>query len=192
MKNYGFGKLAVACFLSPIWGGMLMGIFVESGSAAYEFGVDALSVCFGAGFVFLILWAVSTDKERAADRAAREEKREQEKEKQELRRIEHEKAKAEMQRVFAEDKKRKEADRIPVSAVLISTNSKKSGVNAAGRAIVGGTLLGPVGAIAGAATGSSKATSATFSVKYASGRVATETVPIGSQRFKELSALLHK
>ena len=79
-----------------------------------------------------------------------------------------------------------------MSAVLISTNSKKSGVNAAGRAIVGGTLLGPVGAIAGAATGSSKATSATFSVKYASGRVATETVPIGSQRFKELSALLHK
>ena len=87
---------------------------------------------------------------------------------------------------------RKAADKKAVSAVLISTDSKKSGVSAAGRAVVGGALLGPVGAIAGAASGTSKATKATFSVKYASGRVATETVDVNSSRFRELSALLHK
>ena len=80
----------------------------------------------------------------------------------------------------------------PVSAVLISTNSKKSGVNAVARGVVGGTLLGPLGAIAGAASGKSKATEATFSVKYANGYTGTETVKIGSARFNELSALMHE
>lgn len=105
---------------------------------------------------------------------------------------EYERAKAEMKRAFAAEEQRKSGDRRAVSAVLISTNNKKSGVGAAGRAVVGGALLGPVGAIAGAASGTSKATKATFSVKYASGRVATETVDVNSGRFRELSALLHK
>ena len=87
---------------------------------------------------------------------------------------------------------RKTNDKTAVSAVLISTDSKKSSVGAFGRAVVGGALFGAVGAVAGAVSGSSKATKATFSVKYASGRTATETVVIGGQRFNELSALLHK
>lgn len=89
------------------------------------------------------------------------------------------------------EQERKEADKRPVSAVLIGTDSKKSGASTVGRALVGGALLGPIGAIAGAASGKSKTTKATFSVKYASGRTGTETVEIHSKRFKELSALLH-
>jgi len=102
---------------------------------------------------------------------------------------EQEQGRIEFEKMRAAEKKRKEDDRRAVSAVLITTNSKKSGV---GRAVVGGALFGPVGAVAGAVTGSSKATKATFSVKYASGRTGTETVAIGGQRFNELSALLHK
>ena len=86
---------------------------------------------------------------------------------------------------------RKEADKTIVSAVLISAQNKKSGASALGRAVVGGALLGPVGAIAGASTGKSYAKSATFSVKYASGRTSTETVSVDSKRFKELSSYLH-
>lgn len=103
-----------------------------------------------------------------------------------------EQSKANLEKIRAAEKKRKADDHRAVSAVLISTNSKKSGVGAAGRAVVGGALFGAVGAVAGAASGSSKATKATFSVKYASGRTGTETVVIGGQRFNELSALLHK
>ena len=88
-------------------------------------------------------------------------------------------------------KERKDTDKTVVSAILISTESHKSAASAAGRAFVGGTLFGAVGAIAGATSARNKTTKATFSVKYASGRTATETVDIGSRRFRELSALLH-
>ena len=114
------------------------------------------------------------------------------KEKQEQGKLDFEKKKAEMNAVFAADKKRKADDKRAVSAVLIGTAGGKSAVGTAGRAVVGGALLGPIGAIAGAASGKSKTTRATFSVKYASGRTGTETVDIGTKRFNELSALLHK
>lgn len=100
--------------------------------------------------------------------------------------------KAEFEKLRAAERARKADDCRVVSAVLISTDNKKSAVGAAGRAAVGGALFGPVGAIAGAASGTSKAKNATFSVKYASGRTATETVPVESKRFNELSALLHQ
>lgn len=101
-----------------------------------------------------------------------------------------EQGEAELEKIRAAEKKRKADDRRAVSAVLISTESRKSG--AFGRALVGDALFGPMGAIVGAASAKSKATKATFSVKYASGRTGVETVAIGSQRFNELSALLHK
>ena len=103
-----------------------------------------------------------------------------------------EQGRAELEKLRASERARKADDRRAVSAVLISTDNKKSAIGSVGRAAIGGTLFGPVGAIAGAASGTSKARKATFSVKYASGRTATETVPIGSKRFNELSALLHK
>ena len=106
----------------------------------------------------------------------------------------------------AEETRRKRAlqeeayqrDHTPVSAVLITTQDRtktsKSAVGAAGRAVIGGALLGPVGALAGAASTGGKTKvvgqKATFSVKYASGRVGTETVEVGSTRFNELATLL--
>lgn len=98
------------------------------------------------------------------------------------------------------EKALREQDWEPVSAVLVATQAltetKKSAIGAAGRAVVGGALLGPIGALAGAATTRSKTSvvgqSATFSVKYASGRVGTETVYVGGERFNELAALLVK
>ena len=104
--------------------------------------------------------------------------------------IENERRYRELTKQYAQE--RRDANRTPVAAVLITTNSHTSGVGAAGRAVVGGALLGPVGALAGAVSGTSKATKATFSVKYANGRTAVETVDINSRRFKELSALLMK
>lgn len=101
-------------------------------------------------------------------------------------------------REVQEEQNRK--DHNPVSAVLISSTAKtittKSALNATGRAVVGSMLAGPAGAIIGAATTKSKTKSteqsATFSVKYESGRTGTETVRIGSQRFNELASLLHE
>lgn len=144
-------------------------------------------------FAYLIIRRLTMSKEKlqeereaAAERVAKwNAKAEEAKKKQEADRKYRELCKK-----YADE--RKVADKKAVSAVLISTDSKKSGVSAAGRAVVGGALLGPVGAIAGAASGTSKATKATFSVKYASGRVATEIVYVNSSRFRELSALLHK
>ena len=98
----------------------------------------------------------------------------------------------------AEMEKAERLDNTPVSAMLISTQDRKktskSAVSAAGRAMIGGALLGPVGALAGAASTGGKTKvvgqKATFSVKYASGRVGTETVEVGSTRFNELATLL--
>ena len=130
--------------------------------------------------------------EKLAMKAEKAAEREQKKQKQTKtpEEIEHERRYRELTKQYAQE--RRDADRTPVAAVLVSTNNHKSGIGTAGRAVVGGALLGPVGALAGAASGSSKATKATFSVKYASGRVAVETVDINSRRFRELSALLMK
>lgn len=90
------------------------------------------------------------------------------------------------------EQERKADDKRPVSAVLIGTTEHRSALSTVTRAMVGGAFLGIAGALGGAASGASRPTHATFSVKYASGRVATETVEVNSQRFRELSALLHK
>ena len=96
------------------------------------------------------------------------------------------------------EKERKEQDKRPVSATLITTRQKtetrKSVFGTIGRAAVGSMLAGPMGALIGAATtpGKTVATSekAVFRVVYASGRVDVEEVAVGSARFKELSKLL--
>ena len=90
------------------------------------------------------------------------------------------------------EQERKDADKRPVSAVLIGTADHRSALGTVTRAMVGGAFFGIAGALGGAASGTSQVTHATFSVMYASGRTGTETVKVGSQRFRELSALLHK
>ena len=94
------------------------------------------------------------------------------------------------QRALEVEREREEFERKPVSAVLISTNSKRKTGSAVGRAVIGDMLFGIVGAFIGAVTASSKET-ATFSVKYATGRTGVETVNVNSVRFRELCAVLH-
>lgn len=95
-------------------------------------------------------------------------------------------------------KRLKSQDNRPVEATLITTSDRtkttKSAVSAAGRAIVGGVIAGPAGAVLGAATTSGKTSvteqRATFFVKYESGRTGTETVKVGSDRFNELATVM--
>jgi len=81
---------------------------------------------------------------------------------------------------------RRADDKRPVSAVLISTETRRSAVGTISHAIFSGAILG-----GGRNRRASTATHATFSVMYASGRTGTETVEIHSKRFRELNALLH-
>ncbi len=193
MKKIGFGKLAGLFFVAALALPVVCVAMRADSNAIWDAVLNVSLALLLASFVFFVLWSVGRVKtdvtkwaaERPAKAAAKLEQKKQNAEK------------AESDRQYRElckkyEQERKEANRKIVSVVLISTNSKKSSADAAGRAFVGGALLGPVGAIAGAATGTSKATTATFSVKYASGRTAVETVNIGSNRFRELSAFLHK
>ena len=96
------------------------------------------------------------------------------------------------------EKERKEQDKHPVSATLITTRQKtetrKSVFGTIGRAAIGSAIAGPMGALIGAATTPGKtaitAEKAVFRVVYARGRVDVEEVAVGSARFKELSKLL--
>lgn len=81
-----------------------------------------------------------------------------------------------------------------VSAVLLTTDkvteTHKGTIGTAARTLVGGALFGVFGAAVGLASGRAKtrtvSQTATFAVRYASGRTATEKVDINSRRFKEL------
>jgi hypothetical protein len=203
MKKLGFDKLVAICFLT-----FLVGIFVaesfEPESVAYDVIGDISMYCLLGGFVFAVLHlrgSKAEREERKADREAweadiaqRVAAREKESGWTDWR--DHDKAEKyikqrERKAVLEKEAFERAEARRPVSAVLISTNSKRSGVDAAGRAIVGGVLLGPLGAVAGAVTGTSKATKATFSVKYGNGDTGVETVDINGKRFRELSAAMH-
>lgn len=92
------------------------------------------------------------------------------------------------------ERERIEADRT-IEAVMIigetmESKTKASTSSAVARGVVGGALFGPIGAVAGAATPKTKTVTKTdgvrFSVKYKSGRIATEWQPIGSSRYNEL------
>lgn len=106
--------------------------------------------------------------------------------------------KREVSELKLRERRFKEMDKRPIEATLITTSDRtkttKSAVSAAGRAIVGGIIAGPAGAVLGAATTSGKTSvteqRATFFVKYASGRTGTETVKVGSDRFNELATVM--
>lgn len=92
------------------------------------------------------------------------------------------------------EKARKEAwmreNNRPIEAELISVEYRQSTLEGVGRAIFGDWLFGNVGAFVGAATTPERAKKATFRVTYATDRIGTETVAVGSSRFKELKSLL--
>lgn len=115
-------------------------------------------------------------------------------------RAEYKAGAADRKRERAEAAERKQEqerrDRTPVSVVLISTVDEygKSVTGTAARAALGYALFGAFGAAVGMTTAKTKVKGqkATFSVKYESGRTGTETVEVGSKRFKELAELLVK
>jgi hypothetical protein len=84
-------------------------------------------------------------------------------------------------------------DSTPIAAELIDTYvvTGKSTFDAATRGFVGDALFGTIGAVIGITTAKEKVKehNATFSVKYKSGRIGIETVPVGSDRYYQLMAL---
>lgn len=89
-------------------------------------------------------------------------------------------------------KKREEKfeDQWPVSAVLISTEYGQNALKVATRGLIGSAIAGFAGAFTGVSSVPSKPKKATFSVKYASGRTGTETVDVGSMRYRQLVSVL--
>lgn len=72
-----------------------------------------------------------------------------------------------------------------------STDSRKKVGSSVARGLVGGALLGPVGAIAGATTGKNKVNNTTtFLVQYKDGHKETVTVDNSSAKFNELCKYL--
>ena len=94
-------------------------------------------------------------------------------------------ARKQMQEQMIEQRERAKR---PVSAVLLSVESRVKTGSALGRAIIGDWLLGTAGAFIGAATAPERHF-ATFRVTYANRRVKKEMVEVGSNRFYELSEL---
>lgn len=95
---------------------------------------------------------------------------------------------AERERKEAERTARRAAayrDHYPMSATVISVNGRQSVAKAFSRAVVGEMLFGGAGAFIGAATTETKP-KVTFRVEYESGRIGTETVKVGSERFELL------
>ena len=196
MKKIGFGKLAGICFAAAM---VLPAVFISVGvgsESVQDAVLNVSLVLLWASIAFFVAWLVVRWKAGAGKRAEKRSARLVKREEQRLKAAEYNspenkakrREKAESDRRYRElckkyAQERKEADNRPVSAVLIGTSYHKSALSTVTRAMVFG--------LAGAASGTSRPTHATFSVKYASGRTATETVPVGSKRFNELSALLH-
>lgn len=87
----------------------------------------------------------------------------------------------------------KEDDKTPVRTKLLTDQStytsRGSVTSAAGRAVVGNLVAGPLGAVVGAGTAkrtTQEQKSQVFKVWYKSGREGIETAAVGSARWKEL------
>ena len=105
-----------------------------------------------------------------------------------------EESRAARKRWKAIQEERKLADKTPVSVKLLYVQNEygKRAMGTAARGLIGAAVAGTFGAAVGIASGRAqeRVKSATFAVKYASGRKGNETVTVNSARFKELSGLL--
>ena len=85
------------------------------------------------------------------------------------------------------------ARRQPVEAVLIGTHAEYRTKSGIGRGLLGWVLFGELGGFLGVASASRESKvrriTATFAVKYASGKIGSETVAVGSRRYEELIEL---
>ena len=85
-------------------------------------------------------------------------------------------------------------DQTPVEATLLFTKNKYGSGSVLGMAAIGLAIGGPLCAAYGASKGAAQRIvghEATFKVKYASGRIGTETVDTNSVRFDQLVKLKH-
>ena len=145
-------------------------------------------------FVLLIVSFIvrHNDADVKAKRLEKLEKLQEEREKQKELEFERKRTEEERKQKVWEQKL---LDNWPGSAVVVSAQDKTRTKSGLGSAVVGGIIAGPVGAVVGASVGKKTVVTGqkvTFSVKYKSGRVGTETVEVGSERFERLSALLVK
>lgn len=184
MKTWLKIHIAAWLCLAAIVPAIIIGVIVDidAGTAGTMLGLLFLS-----WFVLLIVSFVFLYNGSSKAKAKRELKEQKLQAKAEQRRIEEERK--------LKERQQKLRDNWPVSAVIVTTQDKTKNKSGLGRAVVGGMIAGPVGAVVGASVGKKTVVTGqtvTFSVKYQSGRTGIETVEVGSERFNFLSSLLLK
>ncbi len=185
MKKYrsgGWAGLAIAfVVIAVLWGVGTTAIIMEERNTS----VFLYFVAIEAVFVLLALVCMKKAPLRTDEEIIRMEKQAAQ---------ERQAEKEAREREHAVEDERKRQDTTPVAAVLISVQSEygKKIIGTAARGLIGAALGGTFGAAVGIAAGRAKgkAKTATFSVKYESGRKGLETVNVNTPRFKELAALL--
>lgn len=166
-------KLFWTCVVLLFVSAAVRGSLDEGSTASNAF--DAVGPVLLVSVLVLGVFAIiESGKSEGAKRTARAEDREQK---------ERRAAKAQKEAWTRENNR-------PIEAELISVEYRQSTLEGVGRAIFGDWLFGNVGAFVGAATTPERAKKATFRVTYATDRIGTETVAVGSSRFKELKSLL--
>lgn len=175
------GLMVMFGFMAGIWAVGTIGVLTEEW--------DSALAIVGAVTEAILIWLTLICRKKAPLRTDEEIARMREQADQQWRA-----AKETWARDREAERERKRLDTTPVAAVLISVQSEygKNVMGTAARGMIGAVLGGTFGAAVGIATGRAKgnAKTATFSVKYESGRKGLETVNVNTPRFKELATLL--
>ena len=175
------GLMVLFGFLAGLWGlAIIVGLVGQWDGAAFV---------VGAAVEALLIWLTLACRKKAPLRTKEEAARMREEAVREWRAMKE--ANSEYKEA---ERERKRLDTTPVAAVLISVQNEhgKEVLGTAARGLIGSALGGVYGAALGIAAGraNSRYKTATFSVKYESGREGVETVKVDTPRFKELAELL--
>ena len=81
-----------------------------------------------------------------------------------------------------QDNVRRKYSKTIKKVIIVSNDSRKKATSSAIRGVVGGSILGPAGLIAGAVSGKNK-NSTTFLIEYKTGKKETKTVKNDSIEF---------
>jgi len=175
------GLMVLFGFLAGLWGlAIIVGLVGQWDGAVFV---------VGAAVEALLIWLTLACRKKAPLRTKEEAARMREEAVREWRAMKE--ANSEYKEA---EQERKRLDTTPVAAVLISVQNEhgKEAVGTAARGLIGAALGGVYGAALGIAAGraNGRYKTATFSVKYESGREGVETVKVDTPRFKELAELL--